>query len=158
MKESESWLGAIRRGAVSGAIASLSSTAVLSRCGSNENGTPYAPTNAISHWIWGERAMYQNHPSAQHTLLGYAIHHASATLWAVIYEKWLGHTPRRKTAVPALAGGVAVAALACFVDYNLTPKRLRPGYEKRLSRKSLFFVYSIFGLTLAACKLLDERR
>jgi hypothetical protein len=43
---------------------------------------------------------------------------------------------------PALAGAVAVAALARFVDYKLTPERLQPGFGKRLSTPSMAMPYS----------------
>ncbi|RJF95089.1 hypothetical protein D3871_16635 [Noviherbaspirillum saxi] len=45
------WRQVFRDGAVSGSIASVISTSVLSARGRQENGTPYAPTNAISHWF-----------------------------------------------------------------------------------------------------------
>jgi drug/metabolite transporter (DMT)-like permease len=144
----KTWREALRDGMLSGSVASLVSTVVLSQRGERENGTPYAPTNAISHWIWGERAARRDGPSARYTAVGYAIHHASSTLWAVIYEKWFGDRAERGEIVPALASGAAVAALACFVDYNLTPRRLQPGFEKRLSTPSLFFVYATFGAGL----------
>ena len=41
-----------------------------------------------------------------------------------------------------------MAALACFVDYKMTPERLQPGFEKRLSTPSLFMVYASFGAAL----------
>jgi hypothetical protein len=85
----------------------------------------------------------------RYSLPGYVIHHASSTLWAVIYEKVFGRKAQSKAIAPALLGGVAIAGLACFVDYNLTPKRLQPGFEKRLSSRSLFFLYGAFGLALA---------
>lgn len=34
-------------------------------------------------------------------------------------------------------------------NYKLTPPRLQPGFEKRLSSASLFLMYGIFGATLA---------
>lgn len=158
MKEAmKPWSEAIRDGAMSGSIASLTSTAVLAASGEKETGTPYAPTNAISHWFWGERAAHRDRLSARYTLLGYGIHHASATLWAVIYEKFFGRVAECKAVVPALAGGVAVAGLACFVDYKMTPQRLQPGFEKRLSSRSLFLVYGAFGLALAVRGLAASR-
>jgi hypothetical protein len=87
--------------------------------------------------------------SARYTLLGYAIHHASSLLWATVYERFVGHKAERKEALPAIAGGFAVAGLACFVDYKLTPYRLQPGFEKRLSTPSMALVYGSFGLALA---------
>jgi hypothetical protein len=148
-KRMKTWPEALRGGVASGSIASIVSTAVLSACGQTENGTPYAPTNAISHWLWGDRAMRRDGLSAHYTAVGYGIHHASSTLWAVIYEKVFCAADRRNHVAPALAGGAAVAALACFVDDKLTPKRLQPGFEKRLSSRSLFLVYGAFGFALA---------
>jgi hypothetical protein len=152
------WNTAIRDGLVSGSIASLASTAALTACSEKENGEPYAPTNATSHWIWGEHAVHRNDPSARYTLPGYAIHHASSTLWAVIFEHWVGPQCDEGRARAATAGGLTVASLACLVDYKFTPKRLRPGFERRLSVPSLFLVYGIFGLALGVRGLLQARR
>lgn len=154
----KTWAEALRHGAISGSMASIVTTAVLSRRGKRENGTPYGSTNAISHWVWGDSAARQNQPSARYTLPGFAIHHASSTLWAVVYEKWFGDKAEEKSIVPALAGGAAVAALACFVDYKVTPRRLHPGYEMRLSTRSLFFLYGTFGITLALRGLISGMR
>ncbi len=114
-----------------------------------ENGTPFAPVNAISHWFHGDHAKYRDEPSSRYTLQGYLIHHASATFWTVLYEKWFGDRADKKDFRPAIAGAAAVAALACFVDFNMTPRRLRPGFENRLSTRSLFLVYGAFGLAMA---------
>jgi hypothetical protein len=153
----KTWPEAVRDGIVSGSIGSIATTAVLGRRGQRENGSAFAPTNAISHWFWGRHAENQNGPSLQCTLLGYAIHHASATLWAIFYEKWFGTKAEQKKIVPALAGGAAVAALACFVDYEVTPERLHPGYEKRLSTRSLFLLYGVFGIALTLRGLASEK-
>jgi hypothetical protein len=50
-----------------------------------------------------------------------------------------------------------VATLACVVDCTVTPPRLTPGYEKRLSRRSLALVYLAFGAGLAATLLRPRR-
>lgn len=154
----ESWSNALRHSALSGSIASIASTAVLAARSEIENGTPYAPTNATSHWLWGERAMRQDAPSLRYTLLGYATHHASALIWAGVYEKLFGDRARRGDTAGALAGGLAVSALACFVDYQLTPERLQPGYERRLSKRSLWIVYGVLGLAMAAPGILGHGR
>lgn len=153
----KTWQEAMRDGAVSGSVASVLSTAVLGARGERENDTPFAPTNAISHWFWGDRAAHHDEPSARYTAVGYAIHHASATLWAVLYEKWFGDRAERGEVAPALAGAAAVAGLACFVDYKMTPQRLQPGFEKRLSTPSLFLVYASFGAALAVRGLAASR-
>lgn len=156
-RDGKTWREALRDGALSGTASSLTSTLALSACGRCENDDAMAPTNAISHWLWGERAAHQDGPSARYTLLGYAIHHASATLWSVIYEKYFGRYGERRTLAPAAAGAAAVAALACLVDYTVTPPRLRPGFEKRLSRPSLVLIYTSFGAGLLLRGLLAPR-
>lgn len=145
----KSWREAIRDGAISGSITSVVSTAALAASGLRETGSPYAPTNAISHWLWGDTAASRDEPSVRYTLTGYATHHVSAILWAILYEKWFGDKADRKEVMPALAGGAAVSALACLVDYKMTPQRLQPGFEMRLSRPALFLVYTSIGVGLA---------
>lgn len=154
----KSWKQAMHDGAVSGSIASLLSTAVLAARGKREVGSPFAPTNAISHWLWGDHAASHAEADKRHTLLGYAIHHAASTLWAVCYEKWFGELVQKKNIAPAAAGAVIVSGLACFVDYQLTPKRLRPGYEMHLSRPSLFWVYTAVGAGFLLSSILDTRK
>ncbi|HEY8102240.1 MAG TPA: hypothetical protein VIF82_15970 [Burkholderiaceae bacterium] len=149
----KTWGQALRDGAVSGAIAAAASAAALAARGKHESGTPFGPVNAISHWIWGDEAAQHNAPSSRYSLLGYMIHHSASTLWATIYEKWFGKhadiQAENREIGKILAGGIAVSALACFVDYKMTPHRLQPGYEMRLSSKSLLIVYAAFGLGLA---------
>src|SRR5438067_5893168 len=65
----------IRNALISGSAASAVSTATLALNGLRANASPYAPTNAISHWLWGERAARQNRPSLKYTLLAYVTHH-----------------------------------------------------------------------------------
>lgn len=143
------WRDAARDALASGASSAALSTVALAALGKAETGSPVAPTNAISHWIWGDRAAAEDRPSVRHTLIGYAIHHAASVFWATFYECWFGERKDRGDVAGALAGGLGVAALACFVDYKLTPHRFTPGYEMRLSKRSLAVVYIAFGLGLA---------
>ena len=153
----ESWKTALQRGMVSGTTSSLLSTVALGALGKGENNSLFAPTNAISHWLWGDKAAVQNKASLRYTLIGYAIHHASATFWAVLFEKVMGRRLDRKDVALTLTAATAASAVACFVDYQLTPHRLQPGYEMRLSKPSLALVYGAFGLGLAAGALLCRR-
>lgn len=137
----KNWSEAFKDGLISGSLSSVVSTAMLAARGSSENGTPYAPVNAVSHWIYGDRAARQDDPSLRYTVPGYVIHHGSSLLWGVVYERWFGRYAEKREVVPALAGAVAVASLACFVDYKMTPERLQPGFEKRLSTPSMVLVY-----------------
>lgn len=143
----KTWQKAWKDGLVSGAIGSLASTAALAAAGQKEVGSVLGPINVISRWLWGDRTVHHHEASLRYTATGYAIHHASATLWALVYEKLL-EEPQQ--ALPArIGGGLAVASMACFTDYKLTPYRLQPGYEKHLSASSLALVYASFGLALA---------
>lgn len=154
----KTWRQALRDSLFSGAVASIVSTIAISVFGKREEGTPYGPNNAVSHWIWGDRAMHKDSPSLRYTLIGYAIHHASSTFWASLYERWFCERADRGEIAPALGGGLLVAALACFTDFNLTPPRLRPGFERRLSNTALATVYASFGLGLAAHALARARK
>jgi hypothetical protein len=59
---------------------------------------------------------------------------------------------------PAAAGAVAAAGVACLVDYQLTPKRLTPGFEHRLARPEMANVYACFALGLMVGSLLMKKR
>jgi hypothetical protein len=153
----DNWNTAFKRGLVSGSTASVLSTAALALLGKQRTGSPYAPTNAISHWIWGNKAARRDDPSLRYTMTGYLIHHASATFWALLLERYCGKLLDRKDTPTTLATATAASGVACFVDYKLTPERLRPGYEQRLSRPALALVYGAFGLGLAAGAMLCRR-
>jgi hypothetical protein len=145
----ESWNTAFRRGLVGGATSSLLSTAALALLGRREGGGAYAPTNAVSHWIHGDEALHEHTPTLRYTVPGYLIHHGSAMFWAVLFERLCGHLLDRKQAATTLGVATAASAVACFADYQLTPKRFQPGYEAHLSRPSLAVVYAAFGVGLA---------
>src|SRR5690606_21784300 len=88
-ENARAWFRAFKRACISGSVASLTSTAALLAMGGKDCRSAFAPVNAISHWIWGDRAIAQQAPSTRYTVLGYLIHHAMSIMWAVYYEKWL---------------------------------------------------------------------
>lgn len=152
MPASHSWSAAFGRALLSGSAASVASALALAWRGKHELDDPVAPLNGPSQWIWGKGAPYQDGFSARHTVVGYAIHHLASVFWALFYEK-ARPQDRNPVAPAALA-----AAVSSFVDYRLTPERLTPGFEKRLSRKSLVLVYAAFGLGLALPSLIGRAR
>jgi hypothetical protein len=152
------WTTSLQRGLVGGATSSIVSTAALAMLGRTEAGSAFAPTNAISHWIWGDEAAEHDGFSLKYTITGYAIHHVSATFWAVLFEKLAGEKLDRKDLRVTLATSAATSAISCFVDYKLTPERLKPGYEKRLSKKSLAGVYAAFAVGMALGAIALRRR
>ena len=140
-----------------GAGASLLSAAVLAICSKLEGRGFAAGLNGPSQWLWGEHAAYSRKPSVKHTVIGYVIHHASATLWATLHAKLAGSS-QDKSRGRILAEAAAVTAAAYLVDYKLTPRRLRPGFEKHLSPLSMTAVYAGFSLGLAAITQWQRRR
>lgn len=154
--EMDEWVRAGRQALVSGTLASVLSTAVLAILGKSEMGKAVAPTNATSHWLWGEQAYGEHEPSLRHTGVGYATHHASAVMWATIFERWLNYSGKLHTAEIA-RDAAALTAIASFVDYQLTPPRLRPGFEQHLSRGELAGVFAAFGAGLAFGAILNRR-
>jgi hypothetical protein len=154
----KSWRAAATGALVSGSAAAVASTAALAALGRRETGSAFAPTNATSRWVHGDDAALHDEPDARHTLVGYAIHHMASLFWATIYERWFGDARDRGEVGTALGGGALVAGIACFVDYQLTPRRLQPGYELRLSRPALAIVYGAFAAGLAASLALRRTR
>lgn len=158
----KSWEQSMRDGAVSGTVAGLLSMAVLGAASRKENDAAVVPMNAPSHWVWGERAARSSEVNWHQTALGAAIHQGSAIFWGVLYERLVGQRAERAAAPAALLAGLGAAAVACFVDYRVTPARLSPGFEKRLSRPAIGLGYVAFGLGLAltsvARRALRERR
>ena len=153
----EDWKTAMRRGILSGGTASVLSTLALAATGKHETGSMFAPTNAISHWFFGDKATRRDAPSLRYTVTGYLIHHASATFWAVLFERVMGNRLDKKDLPTTLVASAAASAVACFTDSQLTPKRLHPGYEKRLSSPALALVYGAFALGLAAGAIANRR-
>lgn len=151
------WKQALREGIVSGSVASLLSAGYLAWAG-RRRGETAAPVNAVSHWFFGDRALRQDDASLQYTLTGYLTHHAASVFWAVLHAKFWGARAAAKEPLPAVAGAVAASGVACFVDYQLTPKRLTPGFEHRLGKPELVNVYACFALGLAIGSLLMRKK
>lgn len=138
-----------RQALLSGAVASVLSTAVLALCGRLENRSAAGPINGPSQWIYGRSAARIRKPSLRHTLTGALIHHAMATGWALLHARVFGAQEPVQPLGKRLGHAALTATVANIVDFQLTPKRLRPGFETQLSRASLFAVYAAFAVGLA---------
>jgi hypothetical protein len=134
--------------------ASIATTAAVAICGQVEDGNGIAPLNAISHIIWGESAAREDAASVDHTLAGVGLNTAAITAWSAVYELCFGGAARRGDVSTAVVGGISTAGLAYFTDYYVVPKRLTPGFEKRLSPASMFLVYSTLALALPLSSLM----
>jgi hypothetical protein len=152
----ERWVTAGKKAALSGTLASILSTATLVWLGRRRVGKPFAPTNATSHWLWGdEEAFNALEPSVRHTAVGYATHHASAMMWALFFHRWLA-TKGERNPLAVVRNAALMSAIASFVDYRLTPKRLTPGFEAHLSRANMVGVFTAIAAGLAAGALLSD--
>lgn len=138
----------IARTNLSGSVAAVLSSVVVAACSACEARAPFAGVNAASQWFWGRRAKRHTGASWRYTAVGYLVHHFSSLLWAGIYEAWC---LRRPASARVSAGRAAVvAAAACVVDYTVTPRRFRPGFERHIGRASIATVYVAFGVGLFA--------
>jgi hypothetical protein len=151
------WNIALREGLLAGTLASVVSTAVLAAAGKRQAGSAVAPTNAVSHWLWGDDALRAQAPSLRHTLAGYVTHHLACVLWAALYSRIYGHREAAKALPQAVAGGIATSAVAYAIDYEVVPRRLTPGFEHRLSAGAMAAVYGALAGGFALGALLSRR-
>jgi hypothetical protein len=142
----------ISRAVASGSFAGLATTAAVALCGVRENGSGIAPINATSHVLWGDEAATTDLVDVKHTLPGLLINGSAGIFWAFVHELLLARLPPRDRAA-AVASGAAVAAVAYVVDYHLIPRRLSPGWELRLSRRSVALGFATLGVSLAIAAL-----
>jgi hypothetical protein len=139
--------------AVSAGVLSL---AALGLRGLSETGSASAPLNAVSHVLWGDEALRRDDPSVDHTLVGGAVHLGSGLVWAALYG-WVRQRRRQPTALNSVTDAIVVSAVAAAVDFRLTPHRLTPGFEHRLSRPGLVWVYGAFAAGLALSGIRSQR-
>ena len=139
---------ALYGGLLSGAVSAL----VLAWRGRVDNGAPASGVNPPSHWIRGDAGIHQDGLSLHYTALGLAVHQASSMLWSTVYAL-VRQRRREPGAASSLADAAAVTALAAWVDLKAVPHRLTPGFQERLSKRSLVWVYGSFAAGLAVAGL-----
>lgn len=149
---------AFSRALVSGTAAAVGAMLVASLAGKRDSGSYAAPINASTHALWGEDVAQRDDASLKYTGTGALINQGAGIFWAMIYEKLFGGradgSAAPKSVLTPLVGAAAVSALAYVTDYHLMPKRLTPGYENRISPKSLAAVFAAIAVGLAASDLL----
>lgn len=152
----------VGRALISGTIAGIATAVVASLAGRRETGSYAAPLNATSHVVWGDNAAWRNTASFKYTGTGFLLNHVSAIFWAALYETWFGRRGARaagqRPMLEPVIGAAAVTASAYITDYYLVPDRLTPGFEKRISGKSLATIYGVLALGLAARDMLTTTR
>lgn len=151
------WAQQSRYSLIPGSLAALAVFAAIALSGRRDSGSAIAPINATSHVIWGDRAAAMERPTLRHTLPGILINLGSSMWWALVFRKLFGKSVDRRGAGAAIAGGVATAGLAYCVDYHLMPKRLTPGWEMRISNRSLLMSMAAMGLGLGLGAIIARR-
>jgi hypothetical protein len=154
----KTWRHAIHDAAITGSLAGVATAACAAICGKLESGSALAPLNAVSHVLWGSRAANVETATLTETVPGLAINEGASLFWATCYEKGFGELADRGNVGPAVLGGAAVAMLAYLTDYHLVPKRLTPGWEHRVSKRSLAVIYVALAASLPLRGLLASRR
>lgn len=142
--------------AAAGAAATALTTATILCLGKERDASAWAPMNAVSHIAYGDEAALHTELSTAYTGLGTALNTAAMFSWAAVYAGVMKALPKRDLP-SAIAAGAAVSAAAYVVDYYVVPKRLTPGFEKRLDGRSLFWIYSSLAAGLAAGYALRRR-
>lgn len=145
---------------ISGTVSGIATALAASMAGRRETGAYAAPINATSHITWGDEAGLQDRPSLKYTLTGFLLNHAATTFWAAIYEKWFAPRASQPDASPLrpLLGAAVVTAGAYVTDYYLVPRRFTPGWEMRLSGKSLATIYGVLAIGMVARSLMEQQR
>ena len=146
-REWEAWRASGRDALVSGSAASVATAATLAAGGAMRGNDPLTPMNGPSQWVFGRRAAHARDRSLRHTVLGYAIHHATSVMWATVFERLRRIRPG---ATSTLAAAAATSAVAYVVDYKVVPQRLQPGFDAQVSRATLGAFYVAFAAALAA--------
>ena len=139
------------------ASTTAATTAAIAVCGATELRNAAAPLNAVSHIAWGDAAFQQNGTSARYTGLGTALNAAAMASWCVLHHAIFRPDRRGPGLAGALARGAVTASAAYVVDYYVVPKRLTPGFEERLTGRSMFAVYAALALGFAYGEHLSRR-
>ena len=140
-----------------GSVASIVSIATLAVLAKMEGEHVGQPLNSTSHWLHGEKAADVRAIDAAHTGVGFATHHASVLFWALPFEMWLASHPPRSS-LQLGRNAAVMSAIAAIVDYGITPRRLTPGWELTLSKKSMLGAFAGLGLGLTAGALVSRRK
>jgi hypothetical protein len=140
--------GLVARTVITSAAASAASALALALLARVEGRGALRPLNASSHWLNGNAAVRDARPDTKRTAVGLVTHHLATMLWSGILESMLG--ARKRTLPLRVLNGAAVAMLSAFVDYVLMPRRLSPGWELALTRKSMAGAFSAMAVGLIA--------
>jgi hypothetical protein len=142
-----------RRIAITGGIAGVLSAVFIVAASVRETGSPAAGINGASQVFLGRRATRERRLDVRHTLTGLFVHHASALWWAGVHE---GRRLREIVPNPCVRA-LLVMAGAGVLDYGILPRRLSPGLEGQLSRRTIAATFGVIAAGLAIGSWVQDR-
>ena len=158
MRTAWSWIVAtsnpIARTLFTSALTSTATSAALVLLSAKDTGRPAAALNATSHIVWGDQAAKFDEWDVRHTLVGTLLNAGAMGFWSTVQA----FLPEPRSVFGAARNAAIVTVLAYATDYHLVPQRLNPGFEQRLSRKSLFGAYAVLAAALAVSALATRQR
>ena len=134
----------LSRALISSALSAVATTAAALVLSAKDTGHAAAALNATSHMVWGEKVGKFDEADYQHTVVGGALNAGAVALWSTIHALF----PKPESTLAKLRNAAFVAAAAYVTDYYIVPKRMTPGFEKRLSKTSLFGMYAALAASL----------
>jgi hypothetical protein len=146
---------AILRTVITSAVASATSAVALMLLSAGEGRGALRPIHASGHWLHGRKAGRKSQPDLAHTAVGFGTHHLATMFWSFLMEQWLG--PKRRTLPEMALTGASTAIVAAVVDYAVMPRRLSPGWELALTRKSMAGAFAAMAAGLAAGALASRQ-
>ena len=102
----------------------------------------------------GDKAKKFDDWDVRHTLVGALLNAGAMGFWSAVQAL----LPEPRSVLGAARNAALVTALAYATDYHLVPQRLNPGFEQRLSRKSLVSAYAVLAASLAVSALGTRQR
>jgi len=135
-------------------IGSTATTAALFLLSAKDTGHPAAALNATSHILWGDKALAHDDWDVRHTLIGTLLNAGAIGMWSAVQS----FLPEPRSLLGAARNATLVTALAYATDFHVVPQRFTPGFERRLSRQSLFGTYAVLAASLAAAAFALRRR
>jgi hypothetical protein len=132
---------------LSAALSSCTTLALAAGFSRLSGGSAAEPVNAVGSQFSGRNGRPPHDFSLTSTLPGVLVNFAGCLFWSNVSTRWAAGAPVRNGTDAARRGAV-LAALAYLVDYHVLPRRLRPGYERRLGTPQLLTVYASLAFTL----------
>ena len=133
---------------VSGCLSGLAVAAVAAWRARVEGRSAWRPINGMSHMVWGRRAAVQERVTVRFTGAGLLLNGFACGCWAWLYRLMHPLRPGPFPFVRSAGRAIGVSALAYVTDYYLVPRRLTPGFELTLSRRSFPWVYGALAAGL----------